>query len=998
MRFVAASLALAGLSVAAAPARAAPASAPRRIVLPAMPLGPALLALAGRTRRNILFRASDVKGRVAPSVDAAGFDDALEQMLRHSDLVAIRLPGGAIRLTPRPMPRRRPVAPPPRAATPRLADRPARSPDIIVNGKRIELQEAPDDASRAADTLTAADIRRLPDRTIAEALGRLPGVLTLATSLEGTMGRIDHAGRAVGDFLAVRGLPGSYLETRIDGVELPQSLPYSRGAQLGMMAGEPGTSLRLNRILGPSQSGEAIAGQLEVDHASPFAASVQGVTATLSVGLDDRSRRLGQGAIGVGTRIAIGTRTPDRTIAVYVSAGVSRTPFTNVEQTYQAGNLAFAITDAAGGNPPGVDAAANVRLASINAQVTHGISSDIDAHIGIGWRPDPRLTILAQFSGAWRSVDQNIYQISAQGGRSPAYFEQVPIGPGLYRAQSVRSEAHYWFQTNPERDRLGIAQLSAAWSDGALFLQARLFGAIGRTDRPDHIEMSFWSPSATRLSGGVVPVYRDGLPVLDPGLGDTAILATPLLYPIHNQGERASEFSRDHRLGGEVEGRIDRGEGGTFSFGATILRSDRERSTRHDTFLDSFAPGTPLGQTGLVRGSIGPLLPGIYDYVVPVMSGAALGRLFDTLTPAIQSVDDRHAGASSIREERIAVYASLAVPVATRTTMTLGVRAQSVGLIGHFWLSGNDGVPQGGVPYGWNAFHAVYRAILPSLSLRWKAAPHLTLDGAAWTSQTRPSPYQLTGGGSAVQDSQGAIVIDMPSPGLKPVDALNLDLGLDWRSASGFHLALSGFAKRLRHYLYDAGDSLNNGAGDANGATIRFSRSRNGGTASIAGIEASGAMSLAGVAPALRHVTLGETLTLLDSAIRLDNPALSAVERSQYAPALSTRSWIRYDDGRLSVDLSYRTASAYIQEYGLQLPLHGGSVSASGSALDTWVHPSGQLDLGGGILVGRSTLRLSVRNMLDSTAYRSSIGRYSQAVPQTIIGGRQLGISWTSSF
>lgn len=998
MRFVAASLVLAGLSVAAAPVWAAPASAPRRIVLPAMPLGPALLALAGRTGRNILFRASDVKGRVAPSVNAAGFDDALEQMLRHSDLVATRLPGGAIRLTHRPAVRRQPVAPAPRAATPRRVDRFVRSPDIVVNGKRFEPQETRDVALRATDTLTAADIRRLPDRTVAEALGRLPGVLTLATSLEGTMGRIDHAGRAVGDFLAVRGLPGSYLETRIDGVELPQSLPYSRGAQLGLMAGEPGTTLRLTRILGPSRSGEAIAGQLDVDHASPFAASVQGLTTTLSVGLDDRSQRLGQRAIGGGARIAIGTRIPDRAIAVYLSAGVSRTPFTNVEQTYQAGNLAFAVIDAAGTNPSGVDAAANLRLASINAQVTRGVSSDIDAHIGIGWRPNPRLTILAQVSGAWRSVDQNIYQISAQGGRSPAYFDQVPIAPGLYQVQSVRSEAHYWFQTNPERDRLGIAQLSAAWNDGLLFLQARLFGAVGRTDRPDHIEMSFWSPTATRLSGGVVPVYRDGLPVLDPGPGDAAALANPLLYPIHNQGERASEFSRDHRIGGEVEGRIDRREGGTFSFGATILRSDRDRSTGHDNFLDSFAPGTPLGQTGLVQGSIGPLLPGIYDYIVPVMSGAALGRLFDGLTPAAQAADDRHAGASALREERIAAYAALAVPVATGAIMTAGVRAQSVGLTGRFWLSGNDGVPLGGIPYGWNALRAVYRAVQPSLSLSWKAAPTLTLDGAVWTSQTRPSSYQLTGGGGAAQDSQGAIVIDMPSPGLKPVDALNLDLGLDWRSASGFHLVLAGFAKRLSHYLYDAGDSLNNGVGDASGTMIRLSRSRNGGTATIAGIEASATLSLAGVAPTLRHVRLGGNLTLLDSAVRLDNPALATVERSQYAPALSTRSWLRYDDGHVSVDLSYRTASDYVQEYGIQLPLYGGSVSASGSALDTWVHPSGQLDLGAGILVGRSTVRLSVRNILDSPAYRSSIGRYSQTVPQTIIGGRQLGISWVGSF
>lgn len=978
----------------ASPAPAASPPAPARIVLPAMPLGHALLTLAERTGRNLLFRTSDVAGRWSPPIDATGFEEALEQVLRHNDLVATRLPGGAIRLTPRPVTPRPAPRSAPRPRKPPAPRNPA-APDIVVHGNRVDPLGMRDGGLRPDDVLTPADIRRLPDRTVAEALGRLPGVLTLATSLEGTMGRIDHAGRAIGDFVAVRGLPGSYLETRIDGVELPQSLAYSRGAQLGLATGEPGTTLRLDRVLGAERSGEAIAGQLNIDHASPFADMVQGVAATLSTGLDDRSLRLGQPAERLGARLSVGAQTAAQDLAVYASVGVAHNPFTNIEQTFQSGNLAFAVADAHGGNPKGVDAAANLRLASVNAQATQGISRDIDAHLAVGWRPDPRLTILARATGAWRMVDQDIYQISAQGGRSPGYFALTPLGGGLYAVRSIRSEAHYWFQTNPERDRLGIGQLSASWNDGPLQLQARLFAAQGHTDRPDHIEMSFWGPDATRLSGGVTPSYRDGLPILavSPGSGDAAILAAPTAYPIHNEGERASEYSSDRRIGADLDARLDRGEYGTLSLGATLLRSDRRRSTEQEDFSGSFAGDTRLGQTGLIRGRIGPLLPGIYDYVIPVLDGAAVARRFDAATPLAQTLDDLRTGASAIREDRVALHAALAIPVSARMTMTLGLRAQAVDLGGRFWLAGNDGVPAGGVPYGWNAIHARYTALLPSLSARWRGSPDLTVDAALWTSQTRPAPYQLTGGGGVTQDSQGTITVQMPNPALKPVDALNLDLAADWQPVPGLRLSLAAFAKRLDHYLYDAGDTQNDASPDTGEAMVRLARSRNGGTATIAGIEASIALPLARLAKDLRNWSLGGQLTMLDSGVRLGNPALAAVERLQYAPALSTRSWLRYDDGRASLDLSWRTASAYIQEYGLQVPLYGGAVLASDSALDSWVHPAGQLDMGMGLHMGLATLRFAIRNLTDSPAYRSTIGRYATAAPQTIVGGRQVQLS-----
>jgi ferric-dicitrate binding protein FerR (iron transport regulator) len=239
------------LALAPLPASAqVPPDAGGPIVLPAMPLGEALLALARQAGRNILFAASDVAGARAPAIRAADFDSALRRLARSNGLVATRLAGGAVRL-------QRPAAPV-RARAPRrltalapLPPRPIEDRTAIVVEAALAARAwgAGDAALRPQDGLASAQIRRLPDRTIAEALGRLPGIVTLATSLEGAMGRVDHAGRATGDFVAMRGLPGTYVETRIDGIEIPQSLPYSRGTQLGLMALAPDMALKVHRVL-----------------------------------------------------------------------------------------------------------------------------------------------------------------------------------------------------------------------------------------------------------------------------------------------------------------------------------------------------------------------------------------------------------------------------------------------------------------------------------------------------------------------------------------------------------------------------------------------------------------------------------------------------------------------------------------------------------------------------------------------------------------------------
>jgi hypothetical protein len=187
--------------------------------------------------------------------------------------------------------------------------------------------------------------------------------------------------------------------------------------------------------------------------------------------------------------------------------------------------------------------------------------------------------------------------------------------------------------------------------------------------------------------------------------------------------------------------------------------------------------------------------------------------------------------------------------------------------------------------------------------------------------------------------------IQLANPDLRAVHGTNLDLGVAWQGPGGLHLALSGFAKRLARYLNDTGNDLNNPDAVMQYRAVRLIRPENGGTATIVGLEASAAVPLGGVARVLRHVALAGDLTMLHSAVRLNNPALDRVERTQYAPASNLLLRLHYDDGRISADAACRLTGAYIQEYGIEVPTFAGTTPLSGSALDTWVRPSRQIDL-----------------------------------------------------
>lgn len=957
--------------------------------VPPQPLEAALLALARQTGRNILFSREAVRGMVSRPVRAGDFDSALRQMLAGLPLRVTRR-GHAVTIVPAPLPAQPRDARPPRPAARPALPPPPKAETILVQGYRPR-GEADELRNYAGDTLDSATARRLPDRNLAETLARVPGVLSLTTNLQGDLGGNDRAARAEGQFVAIRGLGGAYNVARIDGIAIPQSMPYGRDAQLGLLPAAGFSSVTVVKAVGPELAGDATGGTIEFRSPTAEGTAPRGLSLSFTGGLDDRALSYGQdgsyAALAAGLVARLG---PDERLGIAVTGQFARRAFANSQQTYQRGQVEFALVDAEGHSAPGFDPAENLLLTGVNAQFTRGTTRTANLLSSLDYRLSDHVTVFTRFAYAGASTEQEIYQIGFQGGRDESYVARTPVGGGIYAVRSIASDVHYWYQTNPERSEFALAQTGVALALGRTSATIRLHAAHGRSSRPDHIETSFWDPLATRQSEGLTLDYIHGYPVPVLNAADRALAAGILDYPYHNIGELRTQRSSDRQIGLDATAatRFDTGALRSLEAGFALSRDRRAGYQRNFEALDTYPPGSTLRMTGLADGRLGAVLPGIYDFAIPLIDGGRFATLLDAAHFAALS-PDAYNNQTVTGTDDIAAAWVVARLAFGALELAPGLRGEASWIRNRYWVAGNQGVDADGVDYGWNRGRSRFAALLPSLFARLAAAEGLALRAGLWASYARPSVGQLAGTSGSAPDADGTLVLTRANPDLKAVRALNLDLGAEWAGAGGGQLSAAFFAKRLRHYLYDAGGGFVALAPQGGEGLVRIIEPANGGTASILGLELHASLPL----PGLTGWTIGGDATLLRTRVRLRNPLLDAVERVQNAPDYNLTARIGFESGGWSALAAARWTGAYVQEYGLFGTSLSGWSELDGSAFDVWVRPSRQIDLSlGRALGGTRMLRLFVRNAADDRAFRNTIGRYSDKVPQAIDSGRLIGV------
>ncbi|MDE1150808.1 MAG: TonB-dependent receptor [Azospirillaceae bacterium] len=982
----------------------------------AQPLGAALLDLARQAGRDVLFRPELVQGCQAPAVSGVNdFETAVARLIGGCHLRYRLGDGGAIELE------RQPVA---ATVLPAMSTGPA--PEVLIiraPARGIALPAS--GITGLTEVLSGDQMHEHADQTLAESLGRLAGVNVLVTSLQGDLGGIDRAARGEGQFAAVRGLDSAYSVTRLDGVAVAQSMPYSRAVQLSLLPPLAMEGVELTKTPDASDDGDATAGQFDLHLASALE-SGEHTRLLVQGNADQQSLELGRpGAGGLATLDIARQFGPDHSLGLALNAYYGRNRFASVEQSYQSTQFEYRITDASGHVPAGMDPANDLLPTSLNIQYSEGETRRWGGSLAGDWQPSDSFHAFAHVTVATADTDQEVYQMGFQGGRDATFLTRTALGDGLYETSSVKTQVHYWFETNPDTATLGTAQLGGDWRDGALTLSPRLFYTWGENGRPQHIEMSFWNPTTTTVAQGLSLSNRDGYPVITGPAGAQALARDVENLPVSNQGQITSLSSQQQRLGGALDGKLKLGPDAVLEAGFKITDSHRDSYRRDQEgqlvgglgAVDAGTTVADLARVGLRAGTLATTLAGVYDYAFPLINADRLAALYKARDAgATWTADDWNANTLSGGERTVAAYAQARLTFGDWEVLP-GFRAEFSDIDSTYWLSGNNGVPADGVNYGWNRSDSHFAALLPRVLARWQPDVQSTYRAAIWTSQSAPAPYQLAGNATVTQDGDGVLTITKGNPNLQAVDGVNFDLSGTWQwtgagigatgmgAEGGGHLELALFHKRLMHYLYDAGGNL---AVDSSTSdqTTHLSIPANGGTAKLTGAELSLEQRLAVLAPALpsgiadvvSRFGVAGTLSWETTAVRLDNADLDTVERVQYAPRWLASLQLRYDQDRVHAALDYRWADDYVQSYGTA-SVSGGGVTMAGSALDTWVRPSRRLDFstaydaGGGL-----SARLTVRNLAGNLAYRTSIGRHSDAVLQTIDAGRSFELGLQQDF
>lgn len=973
-------------------------------------LAKAIVALAVRSGRNIVFSPALAAGKTSAVLHGRlSFAEALKRLLAGSGLIAVIERDGSVVIAAVPP---APVRPPSRAIAPQPSPHMAfegpaavdhELAGVVVTGRTSPAVAALLDADAAVSVLGGPELEGAPVHNAAEALGQVAGITVLNAGASATNSvPTDFAGRGEGDYISIRGLDAEFNIVTVNGVDVAQSQPYSRGVQLNLLSTAGLSQIVVAKSLTADMDGDAIGGTVDFRTPSAFDLPKAAYAAfSLNGQLEDEAARYGRTPFGGGFSAEVGGLVgPERRLGVYVAAYYDVENFSNgvVDGVYPAQYnqmFAYQAQNPAGASAPGYDPARNLVLTGLDAGLTTGQIRRYGGDLAIDWRPGPELQAYLKLNLAVADTDQATYYAQIYGNN----VSSVSAGAtGLYAPLIANVQPRYYYETNPETAALDTLQLGGSGRLGRLQLAPNLFVNWGETDDPDHFELSGREPEvAAGMPYGGSALFQTvaggaPVPLLNPAqlqtVGDISS------YGARRAGELTREFSNQAKYGGKLDAAYDLGAGDEIAAGfkyEASYRSHTYRDYMSEQLYTTDADDPSLGSLGIFTGQAKALVPGVLNLAVPTVdSGRAtalfnanIQKAFGSLANALDTcgllyVNNYNCDTQHGLEAVSAVYLKGVYRLGD-LELILGFRFEHTEITNRFWVTPET--PSGSeAPGSFSSNHTIYNEPLPSLQLNYRPTPLSTYRAALWASYAPPSMFEL-GGAPQVQKVGGVVTVTQGNPDLKAVQALNFDLSGAWAGPGGKHMTAAFFYKALNHFVYDSvAGGLTNLTSVATGDDMVLSEPRNGGAGEVYGIELSGRRPFTGLPAPLDHFGLGGALTWERSSVDTGMAGLSTSERLINQPDIQSDVQLFYELRGVAARLSYRYVGPYVSQYGTLGP---------SSALDTWVRSNERLDL----LLSYQTafgvkLSFSVANLLDDVSYAATIGDKSWAIPSLIYSGR----------
>lgn len=836
---------------------------------------------------------------------------------------------------------------------------------VVVSGTRQSLESAQArrrDAAGVLDAIVAEDIHRLPDLNLADTLQRVPGV---------QVGR----DRGEGSTVAVRGL--LQVETTVNGREV-FTAGTGRTLDFADIAAETLAGIDVHKTSAADRIEGGLGGSIDLRLHRPFdfradttvltaravhGALSGGVAGQVS-GLVVRRWRAGAGELGVLANLAYQERRwreDQKNTGTPVRCAQDQPP--------PASSCTFDLVPGQPVFAPG----STSETASIGRRRRTGGSAIVE------WRPSPAWDVYAEAHLAEFVTLQDSHQINASIGTGfvPG---SVVLFPGTNELQAItwtQSPVSILSFARDTRDRTRQFALGTRWRGEHVELEAD----ASRTHSRNHLYFAgpFFGTTAAQfthdLSGEVPATSASGAGLSDPAL----IRYTGFAYRTRPFEGRLDALRLDARWP------LDGGVLQQLAIG-----------WRHADRKADNLPGLVFGDAAIAGLTLADtpdrilIPPGdVLDGAAPSLGGYLAGSLADA----------RDAAAA-----RAALGLTTPLPVAAGPLSLWRIRERTDAIYGQLqgrWaalrLDGQAGLRLVRTQRSTDSAQTVTGSgvvepitlddrrtdVLPSASLRWRAAPGLQGRAAVSRTLTRPDFVQL---------SPSLILTPNPidptlnqgfagNPALRPIRSDNLDLALEREFGRGHVATLTLFRKNIDGFIATLSQDEDHG-----GQTYRVSRPRNADPGRVQGVELAWQRFFDGLPGAWRGLGMQLNYTHVES--RTLDRTLGREVPFQNLSRHSANLIGLYEHGPWSARLAWNWRSRYFS----------GTTSVVGlGALEAWTAAHGWLDASLRWRVAeRVTWAIDGVN-LTRTLRRSDFGRASR--PQAAwMNERQFATSLSVQF
>lgn len=840
-------------------------------------------------------------------------------------------------------------------------------PNIVVTGQRLSTAASIDakrQADNVVDIISADNLGKLPDANVADALARIPGMSVIVNQDTGE-----------GEYVAIRGLSGTYNAVYINGVRVAQTDPSSRDVSLTVLPPNGLAEVRVTKTLTPDQDGDGIGGS--IDFRTPSAFDFKDRT-TLRLygagGFNQQARDADEDSGNYQGQIDFGQRFADDRFGFFASGYYSRS-HGNGQETENDGEWEPHIWRK---NSEEAISEENMHLPGIDLDYRRLKQTRYGGNFSFDYRGDStQLYLRGQYS---KQEQRGTNDYTDYRSRPTARLKQVDdedtslVQPEDAIIGRDGRGAIYNYTTAQIVDTDGDGVITDADANGNGY-----WSLNGRSGVWNPQKMQFARTMNTiNLDQQLYTIDLGGHSDLGPLQLDYDVSysggnrGTPVsysvgyncdkcAYPLNATGidwvsndprfphaslpafaqdvERRSELlqfdgagaSRDKQTDSRIAARLD----AKYSFdgvldyvkaGGKFMRSKRKYD--FTPLFDGDLPAPYNGnmqESGLIQKEVTSILGGEYYYgdvldpakVAAAIRAAMAGNPMDPDDTDFLSNDKRGT------EKIYAGYALAHFQIDTLGIIA-GARAERRETHNVFWSDDGDNS-------GFDTTDRSYTMFLPSITGIWRPTGKHVVRAALWTGYSPPEYGYISGGQSVTRDSatDEIIAISRGNPDLKAAKSINADLSLEYYPDQNSILSVAAYYKRVKDFIFTNGSQVN--ATTQNG-TIEISQPQNGEIAKIYGIELGLIKSLQGLAPPFDGFGIEGNVTIQKTEAETGQPYREGRPiRFINAPHLMYNAALTYQKYGIEAKISYNYRGKFIE-------------SLRDNAVDKWVRPNKSLD------------------------------------------------------